>query len=177
MNSGGCHWVAVSNVDSEENVVNWMDSLYGSPTSTAKRDIADILQSPSSVIKVQCLNMQQQRGESGCGLFALAFVTAVCHGDDPTSLYFDQESMHTHLITEIESGEATPFPVIKTQTRRKHLIDTVCIDLRCVCRLPDNGTPMFQCNKCLCRFHAACVHTVTNPLEEEPWFCQTCCSS
>ena len=132
MNLGGCHWVAVSNIGCDEDVINWMDSLHGLPTSTAKRQIADILHSPLPVITVQCLNVQQQRGGSDCGLFALAFITAVCHGDDPTSLYFDQENMRSHLIASIESGEATPFPVIKKQTRRKRLVDTVRINLHCM---------------------------------------------
>ena len=123
------------------------------------------------VITVQCLNVQQQRGGSDCGLFALAFITAVCHGDDPTSLYFDQENMRSHLITSIESGEATPFPVIKKQTRRKRLVDTVHINLHCVCRLPDNGTPMIKCDECLGWFHTVCVNAV---LGEKPWSCQTC---
>ena len=167
MNLGGCHWVAVSNVGRDEDVINWMDSLHGLPTSTAKREVADILHSPLPVITVQCLNVQKQRGGSDCGLFALAFITAVCHGDDPTSLYFDQENMRSHLITSIESGEATPFPVIKEQTRRKRLVDTVHIELHCVCRPPDNGTPMIKCDECLCWFHAVCVNAV---LGEKPWF-------
>ena len=171
MNLGGCHWVAVSNVGCDEDVINWMDSLHGLPISTVKREVADILHSPLPVVTVQCLNVQKQRSGSDCGLFALAFIIAVCHGDDPTSLYFDQENMCFHLITNIESGEATPFPVIKKQTRRKRLVDTVHIELHCVCRLPDNGTPMIKCDECQCWFHAVCVNAV---LGEKPWFCQTC---
>ena len=79
--------------------------------------------------------------------------------------------MRSHLITSIESGKATPFPVIKKQTRRKRLVDTVYLELHCVCRLPDNGTPMIKCDECLCWFHAVCVNAV---LGEKPWFCQTC---
>ena len=171
MNLGGCHSVAVSNIGCDEDIINWIDSLHGLPTSTAKRQIADILHSPLPVITVQCLNVQQQLGGTDCGLFALTFITALCHGDDPTSLYFDQENMRSHLIARFESGEATPFPVIKKQTRRKRLVHTVHINLHCVCRLPDDGTPMIKCDECLGWFHTVCVNAV---LGEKPWFCQTC---
>ena len=59
---------------------------------------------------------------------------------------------------------------MKKQTRRKRLFDTVSIDLHCVCRLPDNGTQMIQCDKCLCSFHAVCVHVVSDEMEKNLGF-------
>ena len=117
-----------------------MDSLRSALTSDDKRLIGEILHSPLPFIFVKQLNVHQQRGGSGCGLFALAFVTAVCHGIDPTSLHFDQDTMRAHLTNGIESGRADPFPVSKIQTKRKPVNEIMNIDIHCLCRLPDTGT-------------------------------------
>ena len=153
LNFGRCHWAALTNDGSE---VKLMDSLCSELTSDDKRLIAEILHSPLPFISVKQLNVHQQRGSSDCGLFALAFVTAVCHGIDPTSLYFDQDSMRAHLMNGFESGGADAFPVSKIHTKRKPVNEIVNKDIHCLCRLPDTGTQMVECDHCKCWYHVQC---------------------
>ena len=49
-----------------------------------------ILQPPS---------VQKQSGGIDCGLFTLAFATALCHNNDPAKMSFYQKSMRTHFNT------------------------------------------------------------------------------
>ena len=49
--------------------------------------------------------MQEQRGSSDCGLFALAFITSVCCGVDPASQTYSQKEMRKHLLACIENDE------------------------------------------------------------------------
>ena len=59
------------------------------------------------------MNVQMQVGVSDCGLFALAFITAVLDGQNPTSLYFDQLKMRRHL--SLEKKMPRRFPTVKQQ--------------------------------------------------------------
>ena len=94
----GSHWVAISTVGCEKGEVNWFDSLHCKPSSAAEKMIADLVQYPGKKLQVLVCNVQKQMGYNDCGIFALAFVTAVAFGIDPCSLYFKQELMRPHLI-------------------------------------------------------------------------------
>ena len=43
-----------------------------------------------------------------CGLFAIAFATALCNGVDPHGLSLDQGAMREHLVGCFEEGEMLP---------------------------------------------------------------------
>ena len=46
----------------------------------------------------------------------------------------------------------------------------------CVCRSPNDFTPMVQCDKCLEWFHFRCVGIDSvHQLKRRNWFCRTCC--
>ena len=45
----------------------------------------------------------------------------------------------------------------------------------CLCRKPDDGTLMIQCDKCDHWYHGACVGvTETDGIEQVKWFCPLC---
>ena len=52
---------------------------------------------------------------TACGLFALAFATALCAGEDPQYLHFNTEGtyMRDHLLQCLENGVIQPFTVQK----------------------------------------------------------------
>lgn len=56
--------------------------------------------------------VQRQVGGDDCGLFAVAFAEAVCRGDDPELLRFDQGKMRQHLEQCFVSGIMTAFPLL-----------------------------------------------------------------
>ena len=98
LNSGGNHWVAVSNIGCSLGTVQWLDSLHGLPSLCQQRVVADLLQATADEIVIETMNVQKQLGGSDCGLFALAFITAVLNNQDPTALCFEQNKMRRHLI-------------------------------------------------------------------------------
>ena len=45
-----------------------------------------------------------------CTLFAIAFATTLCHGNNPTTTRYDQRTMRNHLVDCLEAMDMTEFP-------------------------------------------------------------------
>ena len=54
-----------------------------------------------------------------CGLFAVANATALCIGDDPTSLVYNQDEMRDHLLSCLETETMAVFPHSVVRCRKK----------------------------------------------------------
>ena len=78
--------------------VNMLDSLPPAPTTDMINQIATILCIPKDTIRVRYIGVQMQKGCSDCGLFAIAFVTALANGKQPGRCCFDQGTMRAHLM-------------------------------------------------------------------------------
>ena len=68
------------------------------------------MQSREKEVTIEFVDVQEQRGASDCGLFALAFLTSICNGQDPATQLYDQKAMTSHLLQCIEKGVMKPFP-------------------------------------------------------------------
>ena len=64
------------------------------------------------------MDVQKQSGTNYCGLFGVAFATALCFGKSPSGLVFDQSLMGTHLCDCLENSKMAMFPVVKA--RKNH---------------------------------------------------------
>lgn len=93
------------------------DSKYYTASSEVKIQVASILHTEYSQIRLLFQDVQKQNGSSDCGLFAIAFATAVVLGIKPEECLFDQKMMRSHLIRCLESKEMTAFPL--KRSRRK----------------------------------------------------------
>ena len=122
-----------------------------------------------------CIN---QSGNCDCGLFAVAFATAVAYGLNPGQCLFDQHKMREHLHQCLVKQRLTPFP-----SREREFGNTAGIahrddiEVHCHCRMPEMmDVVMTECSKCGQWFHAACENvpdSALNDLEAE-WFCSHC---
>ena len=105
LNSGNSHWAVLSTVGCSVGVVQWLDSMHCGPSSSQQQMIiSDLLQCPKDSIQIvnEMLNVQLQSGGSECGMFALANITAVVIDLCPSSLYFNQKLMQSHLVACLE---------------------------------------------------------------------------
>ncbi len=103
------------------------------------------------------MKLGRQTGSQDCGLFVIAFMTSLAHGQNPTDVKYLQEEMRIHLVKCIESQEMISFPTsFKRKLKNKiHKIEK--INIYCYCRLPDNGSKMFCCDQCNEWFHESCI--------------------
>ena len=159
LNSGGNRWVAVSNIGCSLGRVQWLDSLHCLPSLSQQRIVADLLQATVDEIVIETMNVQKQLGGSDCGLFALAFITAVLNNQDPTAQCFEQNKMRRHLIECLERKTPFPVPITKRQQRQGDILHTMVVPIYCVCHLPDDGSQMVQCSNCFKWYHVKCVVT------------------
>ena len=48
------------------------------------------MQSEKKEVVIEYVDVEEQRGASDCGHFALAFITSICNGIDPASHSYQQ---------------------------------------------------------------------------------------
>ena len=110
VHSRGNHWIVASTVLSEDSVVNIYDTLYDS-LDTSTIGILNCLFEKGS--KYHVANISKQKGGKDCGVYAIAISTLLVNKLDPEMFTFVQEEMREHLIECFETGQMTPFPVLK----------------------------------------------------------------
>ena len=54
--------------------------------------------------------VQQQKGGTDCGLFAIAMAEAICRAESTTDLRFDQTQMRAHLASCFRKRVLSAFP-------------------------------------------------------------------
>ena len=55
------------------------------------------------------MKVQQQRNDSDCGVFAIAFSNCLAFGEDPTFVNFDVLRMRSHLAACLRNGRISLF--------------------------------------------------------------------
>ena len=60
--------------------------------------ILELIKSEKGAVTINSVNMQQQRGDDACGVFAIAVATALCHKDDPSTIKWNQDLMWQHVL-------------------------------------------------------------------------------
>ena len=95
LHSNNDHWLTISTIDCYR-VVKVYDSMNTAIPLSTKQQICSILVSTERVISVEFVAVDRQNNSDDCGLFALAFATALCAGEDPQYLHFNTELQHIH---------------------------------------------------------------------------------
>ena len=171
LHSGGSHWLAVSTIGCPPSTVKVYDSLYSElPTQTKEQ----ICASPEPVINLIYFVVQKQQNGCDCGLFALAYATALCLGQNPQSLLFKQSVMRAHLLKCLEEEDMKPFPC-KTVNRAQKS-KTGEIEIFCKCRTQEGGR-MVSCTGCGEWYHEECMpipKQVWRKNSKYKWYCGNC---
>ena len=124
------HWLAISTLGLHHPDVNVYDSVYLTLPTLAKAQIASLLNTKETKINVHIMKlhmqvllivkllmifmhslcMHMQSGSCDCGLFAIAYITELAHGNDPRHVVFEQHKMRKHLYTCFKRGHLSSFP-------------------------------------------------------------------
>ena len=113
-------------------------------------------------LNITAAPIQQQRGHTDCGPFAVAVCTALAAGENPTLLRWRQDKMRSHLIQCFKTEIISPFPTIQSQSLRTKIVlnseHKFVIRLWCYCRLPSYSYKfMVECQQCKTWFHKPCI--------------------
>jgi hypothetical protein len=173
--TGNGHWILVSTVGTRHPTVLVYDSAYCTVNYYVERQIATMLCSQEKEIMLHFINTQMQYGSGDCGLFAIAFATAIALGISPEFIDFEQSEMRQHLLTCFNNGKLTMFPYDKKRRVKNRVKATQQIKLYCKCHLPEFGE-MIQCTKCDEWYHLdMCVSVQKVYLQPVvQWLCDIC---
>ena len=176
--NGRNHWLVISTVGAvDDSEVFVYDSVHVCVNQTIKNQIAALLATKRKEIKLKFMDVQIQSGGYDCGLFAIAFATAIVLGNEPGKFFFDQSVMRRHLKNCLESENMSLFPVKRTRRGEGKVKSEDSIEVFCECRMPPlPGVDMVQCSSCEEWFHVSCVSVPSKAMEctKEQWFCQQC---
>ena len=183
LHTGEDHWITIKmNSDHEVDVY---DSVFLEPSYNTLKQIASIAQCKTSTIELNLETVQVQRNSTDCGVYAIAFLTDLCHGKDPASCqYAGIVELRNHLISCLENGQLSPFPSTVT-AKKKPLVKQ--LNVYCCCRLPraiehvkhppaEEATTMIKCYICDNLYHYSCVGITLKEAKRmntirEMWFC------
>ena len=88
----------------------------------------------------------------------IANTVALCLGQDPHIIRYDQSQMRRQLYECFEQGELTPFPEKVTPRRKRQRVSrTTEVAVYCSCRQQQmSGGSIIQCDTCKEWFHDMC---------------------
>lgn len=169
--TGEYHWLTVSTFGLQSSFIDVLDSLHLTLSSSAKDQICALLNTDQDTINVQFVNTEKQTNRYDCGLYAIAYATSVCLGENVSQLKYHSKEMRPHLKHCLETGTMTTFP--SSQREQEPLSrDPELIYVHCYCRKMEVGD-MITCCNCKKRFHYECVNSKKNL---RSWQCKNCTS-
>ena len=85
------------------------------------------------------------------------------------SFVYHQDAMRPHLVRCLENEEMDCFPIARNRRNGTAHFDK--IPVYCICRCPDDGSKMIQCDgkNCTEWFHQSCIGS--NTIERKKWYC------
>ena len=80
--------------------------------SNTKSQIAATMHVKDHNIDLQFVSVQEQHGDSDCGIFAIAFATSLCakHNPAKTKITYTQDCLRPHLLHCLEERVFREFP-------------------------------------------------------------------
>lgn len=127
-------------------------------------------------IEVTIPPVQQQSNGTDCGVFAIAFATALCYQLNPVSLKFNRQVIRAHLWDSIQNGYLGIFPFEEASS--KEVDRSLTIQVYCDCHLPynPNKNRMAECSECKQWFHKKCqqIPDKVFKFERFKWQCKDC---
>ena len=167
----GNHWIVISTIDQAQDTVAVYDSLRSKPSKTTINLIARYNHSTAPKLVINIMNVKSQNNSHDCGVYALGFITALLHHQDPTTIAFVEP--RNHLVQSLRSNTMAPFPT-STRTRTPKILHSITVDIFCSCRGIDTGTLMVKCDCCSEWYHADCLNIGKGDLKASKWLCYEC---
>ena len=126
-------------------------------------------------ITINFVDVVKQAGSYDRGLYAIAYVTALAHGNDPATHHYCQEKMRPYLRKCLLDRKLRLFPH-KTICPSGNFHSVEKLAVYCLCRMPEiEGQPMVECSKCKEWYHFVCAKVTPKSLTKNAkWYCTHC---
>ena len=91
LHDGRCHWVTVSTFGCDPGEVNYYDFLFkGKIMDSVKKKICNLLHSKEKKVKMHVIPVQQQKNNTDCGIYAIAFAYFIANNTDHSIVSLDK---------------------------------------------------------------------------------------
>lgn len=120
---------------------------------------------------------QEQSGGADCGLFSIAFATALMLGEQPEAFFFNQKSMRKNLKKCFEKQTMQIFPGRGAKQETDPIKCTELIPVYCICRMPDlTDSTLIECTTCKEWYHtdSCVVVSKMDSVRKTKWRCDKC---
>ena len=86
----------------------------------------------SHQVKLQIGMTQFQENSLDCGIYAIAFTTDLCHGNDPSQVKYDLPfTLRMHLLNCLKAQKMKPLPSVKLKCKAVYLTEKMNIYCKC----------------------------------------------
>lgn len=109
---GRNHWIVATTVNCTPGIVKVYDSVFNSVDHETREVIHNLFQVGSIPLHITIIKSQKQLGSTDCGVFSVAYATAIAFNAIPVKQRFHQEAMRAHLVVCFECNKMTLFPVV-----------------------------------------------------------------
>ena len=136
--------------------------------------IAQFVQCRNKSFTIQLRNLTRQLCSIDCGQYALATMTCLATGVDPTCVIFDQDEPQPHLVNILEQQAVSALPIKRSRRPAADAVHVKC-EVHCYGRPPDDGGGMTRCDQYQEWFHLKCNSiTIDTSLSLTTWYCSEC---
>ena len=95
------HWLTIEIKTGQQNRIVAYDSLGIHVNDHLESISAALLFTSEKSFTISFMECHQQMGCNDCGLFSVANAFALCSGEDPTTIIWDQETSHKMLQSRV----------------------------------------------------------------------------
>ena len=125
IHNGKDYWVLTRSTNGQ---IQIFDSLRKSKqnvfTQRAIQCIYALYKSNGEII-ADLMNVQRQKDDFSCGVFAIAYAADILSGISPVNSVYDVKELRPHLIKCLENEKLMPFPKVSTGLRQRKLIESI----------------------------------------------------
>lgn len=179
LHTGHTHWICVANMAENRNNNNNCqvydsNNQQGEVSTNSLDKICKMLYCKKSQVTLTIKPVQKQLNSIDCGIFALAFATALAYGDDPSKLNFNQKLMRKHLVNFLKSNYMVRFPLVPKNVAKCEEFKRK-VNIYCHCRVPYYPV-MIECEKCNIWYHQLCENVSDENINQEEFvfICKSC---
>ena len=86
------------------------------------------------MIKVYVMPVQQQKNNTECGIYAIAFAYFRANNNDPSIVSLDETKLRKHLYFCFQNCKMAPFP-LSSRKERKNREKIIFLNFYCNCRM------------------------------------------
>ena len=158
LNVPNSHWIVVSNLGCDKDVVNVYDTMYPSIPSSTSDTIACLVFCHSATLTIKMVDVDKQSNSSDCGVLSLAVAYDLLCAQAPCVTKYDHSLIREHLCECLTKSSFSEFPARGERSLRPIQYGSVVkLDIFCICRLPEHQDEEWaECEKCLKWFHRYC---------------------